>query len=59
MSSTETVTIPHFLANWPWKRAINDHYAIVKDETDTWLRSFGLFQDKKSQDAFDRCQLRE
>ena len=53
---TGTFCIPQTMTNWPWKRAINPHYEEMKEETNTWLRTFKPFNEK-SQIAFDKCDF--
>ncbi|KAK0716048.1 terpenoid synthase [Lasiosphaeris hirsuta] len=50
------IKLPDFLDYWPWQREINPYYEEVKAEANAWAHSFGFF-DKKSQDAFDRCDF--
>ncbi|EIM79126.1 terpenoid synthase [Stereum hirsutum FP-91666 SS1] len=54
---SQTYTIPDTLANWPWKRKINQHYEEVKMESASWARSFHAFS-PQAQDAFDRCDFK-
>ncbi len=50
--------LPDLLAQWPWPRALNQHYDQVKPEHDEWVRSFEAL-DPKSQSRFDRCNVGE
>jgi len=50
------IKLPDFLDYWPWPRALNPYYEEAKNEANAWAHSFGFF-DKKSQDAFDRCDF--
>ena len=48
--------IPDVLADYPWKRQFNPHYAEVKEESDRWMYSFKAFS-AKSQFAFDKREF--
>ena len=50
--------LPDPLAQWPWPRTLNKHYAEVKPESDAWLRGFHAL-DTKSQRSFDLCNFCE
>ena len=50
--------LPDLVAQWPWPRVLNQHYAEAKPESDEWLRSFEAL-DAKSQRSFDRCDFGE
>ncbi|KAI9462678.1 terpenoid synthase [Russula earlei] len=56
MSSLPQIYLPDPLAQWPWPRKLNAHYAEVKPESDEWLKSFQAL-DPKSQKSFDRCNF--
>ncbi|KAI9438409.1 isoprenoid synthase domain-containing protein [Russula earlei] len=56
MSGLPQISLPDPLAQWPWLRKLNDHYAEVKPESDEWLRSFQAL-DAKSQSSFDLCNF--
>jgi len=44
------------MTNWPWPRAINPHYEVVKLEVDASFRDFKALS-SKSQEAFDKCDI--
>jgi len=56
MSSLPQIYLPDPLAQWPWPRKLNDHYAEVKAECDEWLKSFQAL-DAKTQKSFDSCNF--
>jgi len=56
MSGLPQFYLPDLVAQWPWPRVLNQHYAEAKPESDEWLRSFEAL-DAKSQKSFDRCNF--
>jgi hypothetical protein len=58
MSELPQFYLPDLVAQWPWPRVLNQHYAEAKPESDDWLRSFEAL-DAKSQRSFDRCNFGE
>ncbi|KAI0062482.1 terpenoid synthase [Artomyces pyxidatus] len=56
MPSTSQLVLPDSLAQWPWKRTINPHYAEVKAESDAWIQGLRAFG-PKAQKAFDMCDF--
>lgn len=50
------IYLPDTLAEWPWPRAINPHYAEAKEESQAWAASFNAFS-PKAQHAFNRCDF--
>ncbi|KAI0072163.1 terpenoid synthase [Panus rudis PR-1116 ss-1] len=48
--------LPFTLANWPYSRRINPHYANVKPEAKAWVESFTPLN-PKAQEAFNRCDF--
>jgi hypothetical protein len=56
MAILPQVHLPDVLAQWPWPRMLNQHYAEVKPASDAWLRGFGAF-DVSSQKSFDSCNI--
>ncbi|KAJ6519123.1 terpenoid synthase [Mycena sanguinolenta] len=48
------ITLPDILANWPWPRALNPHYAACRIESQRWSSQFHVFS-PKAQRAFDLC----
>ncbi|KAL0568290.1 hypothetical protein V5O48_013701 [Marasmius crinis-equi] len=51
-----TYILPQTLRTWPWQRRINPFHDSCKEESDSWIGSFGAF-DQKSQRAFERCNF--
>jgi len=58
MSIPREVYLPDPLAQWPWPRTLNPHFAEVKPQSDAWVRGFEAI-DSKSQKAFDSCNFGE
>jgi len=56
MSNLRQFSLPDPLAQWPWPRKLNQHYAEVKPESDKWIHSFESL-DSKSQRSFDLCNF--
>jgi Delta6-protoilludene synthase len=58
MTTLPQVHLPDVLTlvQWPTPRKLNQHYVEVKLDSDSWLRSFGAFDDS-SQKAFDKCNF--
>ncbi|KAI0306221.1 terpenoid synthase [Multifurca ochricompacta] len=56
MSALPQLYLPDPLAQWPWLRELNPHYAEIKPESDAWLHGFESL-DAKSQNSFDRCNF--
>jgi len=56
MTALTQFRLPDPLAQWPWPRKLNPHYAEVKPVSEAWLRSFETLDDK-SQRSFDRCNF--
>ncbi|KAI0306219.1 terpenoid synthase [Multifurca ochricompacta] len=56
MSNLPQFYLPDSLAQWPWPRILNKHYAEVKPESDCWLGGFEAL-DVKSQRSFDLCNF--
>jgi len=48
--------LPDLVAQWPWPRVLNQHYAETKPKSNEWLRGFEAL-DAKSQRSFDRCDF--
>jgi hypothetical protein len=42
------------MTNWPWPRAMNPHFEVVKAEVDASFREFKALS-AESQEAFDKC----
>lgn len=56
--NSSTIRLPNLLANWPYPRTCNPHYAAAKAESEEWVRSFHAFS-SKGQRAFDKCDFGE
>ncbi|KAF8268461.1 terpenoid synthase [Lactarius quietus] len=56
MSNLLQFSLPDPLAQWPWPRNLNQHYAEVKPESDKWIHSFEAL-DAKTQRSFDLCNF--
>src|SRR6266571_6723691 len=56
MSNLPQFSLPDPLAQWPWPRKLNQHYAEVKPESDNWIHSFEAL-DPESQRSFDLCNF--
>ena len=56
MSNLPHFSLPDPLAQWPWPRKLNQHYAEIKPESDHWIRSFKAL-DAESQRSFDLCNF--
>ena len=56
MSNLPQFSLPDPLAQWPWSRKLNRHYAEVKPESDKWIHGFEAL-DAKSQRSFDLCNF--
>ncbi|KAI9443651.1 terpenoid synthase [Lactarius indigo] len=56
MSELPQFRLPNLLAQWPWPRVLNEHYAEVKAQFDEWVHAFEAL-DTKSQKLFDRCNF--
>lgn len=50
----KVIYLPDTMANWPWPRAMNPHFEIVKAEVEASFREFKALS-AESQEAFDKC----
>ncbi|KAG1813656.1 terpenoid synthase [Suillus subaureus] len=48
------IYLPDTMTNWPWPRAMNPHFEVVKAEVDASFREFKALS-AESQEAFDKC----
>lgn len=48
------ICLPNTMTNWPWPRAMNPHYEVVKAEVDASFREFKALS-AESQEAYDKC----
>ncbi|KAF8985352.1 isoprenoid synthase domain-containing protein [Cyathus striatus] len=46
----ETFLIPDLLVNWPYKRILSNHCAQAREESDLWVESLGVFDQKGRKD---------
>ncbi|KAG2094003.1 isoprenoid synthase domain-containing protein [Suillus discolor] len=46
--------LPDTMLNWPWPRAMNPHFEVVKAGVDASFREFKALSDE-SQEVFDKC----
>ena len=55
MSSSQYF-IPDLLVSWPWKRILNPALAKVKDDSNAWVKSLGLFEQAQLR-KFNACDF--
>ena len=48
--------IPDLLVTWPWQRIINPARAEVKDDSNAWVKSLGLFEQAQLR-KFNACDF--
>ncbi|KAF7357300.1 Terpene cyclase [Mycena sanguinolenta] len=52
----QPIHFPDTLRNWPWPRHLNPHFAVCKNESETWFETFKAFS-PKAQKAFNLCDF--
>ncbi|KAG1722252.1 terpenoid synthase [Suillus lakei] len=50
----KVIYLPDTMTNWPWPRAMNPHFEVVKAEVDVSFREFKALS-AESQAVFDKC----
>lgn len=50
----KVIYLPDTMTNWPWPRAMNPHFEVVKAEVDASFREFKALS-AESQEAYDKC----
>ena len=48
--------IPDLLVTWPWQRILNPALAEVKDDSNAWVKSLGLFEQAQLR-KFNACDF--
>ena len=54
--SSQLYFIPDLLVTWPWQRILNPALNEVKDDSNAWVKSLGLFEQAQLR-KFNACDF--